>query len=80
MAFIQTLDALDSLLPEALRKPLVGIVCGSGLSGLVESFHDVVIVPYDKLPGFAKSTGVSSFSFPCMVINTGDRCWDSSWA
>jgi len=42
--------------PEKLQKPRIGIVCGSGLSSLVESFREVEIVPYDKLPGFAKST------------------------
>ena len=62
LSFIRTLEILDSLLPERLRKPRVGIVCGSGLSGLVESFKDVVKVPYDKVPGFAKSTGIDSFS------------------
>ncbi|KAF5384349.1 hypothetical protein D9615_003170 [Tricholomella constricta] len=56
LPFVQTLEALTSFLPEKLKKPRIGIVCGSGLSGLVESFREVVIVPYDKLPGFAKST------------------------
>jgi purine-nucleoside phosphorylase len=58
LPFIQTLEVLDSLLPENLRKPLVGIVCGSGLSGLVQSFTDVVKIPYEMLPGFTKSTGM----------------------
>lgn len=56
LPFIQTLEALESFLPENLRKPLVGIVCGSGLSGLAESFKDVVKIPYEKIPGFSKST------------------------
>ncbi|RDB28117.1 Purine nucleoside phosphorylase [Hypsizygus marmoreus] len=56
LPFVQTLEALDALLPSKLRNPSVGIVCGSGLSGLVESFKEVEIIPYDKLPGFAKST------------------------
>lgn len=57
LPLLQTLGVLDSLLPGKLRKPLVGIVCGSGLSGLAESFKDVVKIPYEKLPGFSKSTG-----------------------
>ncbi|KAF8056904.1 nucleoside phosphorylase domain-containing protein [Lyophyllum atratum] len=56
LPFDQTLEALTKLVPAKLQKPRIGIVCGSGLSGLVESFREVVIVPYDKLPGFAKST------------------------
>lgn len=55
--FVETLQAIESFLPIKLQKPRIGIVCGSGLSGLVDSFREVVIVPYDKLPGFAKSTG-----------------------
>ncbi|KAG6868207.1 hypothetical protein C0993_006180 [Termitomyces sp. T159_Od127] len=54
--FSETLDAIKSSLPAKLQKPQIGIVCGSGLSGLVDSFREVVIVPYVKLPGFAKST------------------------
>ncbi|KAG5644829.1 hypothetical protein DXG03_007554 [Asterophora parasitica] len=56
LPFSETVAAIKSFLPEKLQTPRVGIVCGSGLSGLVESFREVVIVPYDKLPGFAKST------------------------
>jgi len=56
LPFNETLDVLISLLPAKLQKPRVGIICGSGLSGLVDSFREVVIVPYEQLPGFAKST------------------------
>ena len=80
LPFIQTLEVLDSLLPENLRKPLLGIVCGSGLSGLVESFKDVVKIPYDKLPGFSKSTGMVYLLSRCIDIIIGDLCWNSSWA
>ncbi|KAG6805541.1 hypothetical protein H0H93_004588 [Arthromyces matolae] len=54
--FAETLHAIEALLPPKLQNPKIGIVCGSGLSGLVDSFKETVIVPYDKLPGFAKST------------------------
>lgn len=50
------LERLVSMLPEILRKPKVGIVCGSGLSGLAASFREVKIIPYVKLHGFAVST------------------------
>ncbi|KAL0946261.1 hypothetical protein HGRIS_012516 [Hohenbuehelia grisea] len=52
----ETVAAIRKALPEGLHTPSVGIVCGSGLSGLVESLRDVTLVPYDGLPGFAKST------------------------
>ena len=51
-----TVDVIRSRLPEGLKSPLVGIVCGSGLSGLAGNLKEVVIVPYDELPGFTKST------------------------
>ncbi|KAG5728412.1 putative purine nucleoside phosphorylase [Termitomyces sp. T112] len=53
---VETLQAIKSFLPSRLQKPHVGIVCGSGLSDLVDSFREVVLVPYDQLPGFTKST------------------------
>ncbi|PFH48928.1 hypothetical protein AMATHDRAFT_64278 [Amanita thiersii Skay4041] len=56
LPFEATVAAIASFLPEKLQKPLVGIVCGSGLSGLVESLREVVVVPYENIPGFAKST------------------------
>ena len=48
---------LTELVPEHLRRPRIGIVCGSGLSGLAASLRDVVHVPYGRLAGFAMSTG-----------------------
>lgn len=51
------LKTLHDILPESLRKPQYGIVCGSGLSTLVESLTDVVKVPYLSLDGFVNSTG-----------------------
>ncbi|KAG5649653.1 hypothetical protein H0H81_002687 [Sphagnurus paluster] len=56
LPFAETLEAVRALVPTKLRNPRIGIVCGSGLSGLAESFRETVLVPYEKLPGFAKST------------------------
>lgn len=60
LPFTATLDVLYSLLPVNLQKPRVGIVCGSGLSGLAEILRNVVYIPYDSLPGFSESTGIDS--------------------
>ncbi|KAF9337127.1 hypothetical protein BG006_006157 [Podila minutissima] len=43
-------------LPEALSKPKVGIVCGSGLGGLVNVMREKVEFPYSDIPGFVNST------------------------
>ncbi|KAG8997643.1 hypothetical protein FRB93_014003 [Tulasnella sp. JGI-2019a] len=41
---------------QELGEPKVGIVCGSGLSGLGDALEDKVIIPYEELEGFGKST------------------------
>ncbi|KAF4579545.1 hypothetical protein EYR36_001363 [Pleurotus pulmonarius] len=51
-----TVEAIRSQLPDGLKNPRVGIVCGSGLSGLAASMKEVIEVAYDDIPGFAKST------------------------
>ncbi|KAG9123984.1 hypothetical protein FRC07_013288, partial [Ceratobasidium sp. 392] len=55
-AFTAAIDAIKARIPEELREPTVGIVCGSGLSGLVSSIRDSVLVPYPEIPGFGTST------------------------
>ena len=55
--FAEAIEAIHKLVPEGLREPKVGIVCGSGLSGLVASIRDTVLVQYSDLPGFGTSTG-----------------------
>ena len=57
LSFDVSIDAIKSALPANLQSPRVGIICGSGLSGLVNVFRDVVLVPYENIPGFSKSTG-----------------------
>jgi len=51
-----TYSTLKTKLPETLLSPKVGIVCGSGLSTLADSLQDAVLVPYDELEGFGRST------------------------
>ncbi len=56
--FLATLNAITLRLPEKLRKPKVGIICGSGLGGLVDALREIVTIPYDTIPGFAQSSGM----------------------
>ncbi|KAI5116163.1 hypothetical protein M0805_005752 [Coniferiporia weirii] len=51
-----TYATLKEKLSARLLAPKVGIVCGSGLSTLASSLRDVVLVPYEELEGFGKST------------------------
>jgi len=56
-SFGASLEAIKGALPANLQSPRVGIVCGSGLSGIADQFKDTVLVPYENIPGFSKSTG-----------------------
>ena len=56
-SFAASLDAIKAVLPANLQRPRVAIICGSGLSGIVDALRDVVLVPYQNIPGFSTSTG-----------------------
>ena len=57
---IETINGITDCLKERLggRKPLLGIVLGSGLGRLAEAIEDPVVIPYRDLPGFPVSTAV----------------------
>lgn len=55
--FTIALSDIRSRLPQELREPKVGIVCGSGLQGLAEILQDRVEVDYSDITGFGESTG-----------------------
>ena len=40
------------------RKPLVGIVLGSGLGKLADEIEDPLVIPYKDIPGFPVSTAI----------------------
>ena len=40
------------------RKPLVGIILGSGLGKLADEIEDPLIIPYRDIPGFPVSTAI----------------------
>ncbi|KAG5841723.1 purine nucleoside phosphorylase-like [Anguilla anguilla] len=46
----------DWLLAQTSLRPLVGIVCGSGLGGLAEALKDQVVFNYKDIPNFPHST------------------------
>lgn len=50
------LHTIAERVPRRLQSPKLGIVCGSGLSGLADHMRDKVLVPYEHLQGFSKST------------------------
>ena len=48
--------AAEYILRSVGKNPEVGIICGSGLSGLSKVIQDPITVPYDDIPGFPKAT------------------------
>jgi purine-nucleoside phosphorylase len=69
LPFDQTLSTIHKHIPASspLRSPEIGIICGSGLGGLVGSMRDVVRIGYEEL-GFSQSTvqghaGALAFGF-----------------
>ncbi|TRM68300.1 nucleoside phosphorylase domain-containing protein [Schizophyllum amplum] len=48
--------AIHAAIPPAYHRPLVAIVCGSGLSTLADTLTAPAFLPYASIPGFASST------------------------
>ena len=54
------IHAASDVLAERLegRKPVVGIVLGSGLGKLADEIKNPLVIPYNELPGFPVSTAI----------------------
>ena len=57
---LRAIHAASDALAERLegRKPLVGIVLGSGLGKLADQIQNPLVIPYNELPGFPVSTAI----------------------
>ena len=55
----EALSFVHEQLPQALKKPRVGIICGSGLGGLADTVlpHPQHEIRYADIPYFPQSTG-----------------------
>lgn len=54
--FEKVSEAVDFIRKKCDRKPVVGIVLGTGLGGLALDIEDPVIIPYDEIPHFPVAT------------------------
>jgi purine-nucleoside phosphorylase len=54
----QSAEYINSVLPSNIPPPEIGIICGSGLSGLVSTFHadPQISISYADIPHFPVST------------------------
>ena len=48
----------DFLFEKTTFRPTVGIICGSGLGGLVNNVENKIEFKYEDIPGFPVSTGM----------------------
>jgi len=60
MSLIDTIQQANEFIQKTLdgRKPLLGIVLGSGLGRLADEIEDPLIIPYGSIPGFVVSTAI----------------------
>jgi len=60
MTILETIHAAADCVRERLegRKPVVGIVLGSGLGKLADQIEDPIVIPYREIPGFPVSTAI----------------------
>lgn len=56
------------LLSQTAVRPLVGIVCGSGLGGLADMLKDQVAFNYSDIPNFPQSTGMCFYLVFWMIL------------
>lgn len=55
------------------RKPLAGIILGSGLGSLADKIEDAVVIPYKDIPYFPVSTAVGHKG-NLIIGNLGGKC------
>jgi purine-nucleoside phosphorylase len=68
---VSTAAAVERIRESWELDPLVGIVLGSGLSGLADELEDRVEIPYAEIPGWPVSTAVGHTG--TLVLGTLDR-------
>ena len=69
--YAAAVDSIASRLPENLAAPKWGIICGSGLSGLVDHIEEKVVIDYDTIPVSASPPSMVS---DCRPLTTSRRC------
>ncbi len=55
------------------RKPIAGIILGSGLGSLADKIEDAVVIPYKEIPYFPVSTAVGHKG-NLIIGNLGGKC------
>jgi purine-nucleoside phosphorylase len=56
-------EAVAFLQAQGGHKPLIGIICGSGLGGLADLVADAIAIGYERIPNFPVSTGARAAAY-----------------
>jgi purine-nucleoside phosphorylase len=56
MLLTQIEEASNFLKTQKVENPIIGIILGTGLGGLVEKIDTILEIPYENIPHFPKST------------------------
>ena len=57
--FARAEEAAQLVLAQTSLRPRIGVVLGSGLGSFADELRDAVIISYDRIPHFAKTSAVS---------------------
>src|SRR5271165_1353735 len=57
--FARAEEAAQFVLAQTSLRPRIGVVLGSGLGSFAEELRDAVIIPYDGIPHFPKTSAIS---------------------
>ncbi|MGH0118617.1 UNVERIFIED_CONTAM: hypothetical protein FKN15_047597 [Acipenser sinensis] len=68
----------DWLRANTEHRPLIAIICGSGLGGLAEILKDQKVFSYSDIPNFPKSTGMSTVHEVIVARHCGMRVFGLS--
>lgn len=66
MAMSKILEASKYILSKIPNKPKIGIVLGSGLGIYIDQIQNKIVIPYEEIPGF-KRTSVEGHSGALMI-------------
>jgi purine-nucleoside phosphorylase len=67
--YAETTNFLRARLPKTLHKPMVAIICGSGLGGLADTVQEEgkVELDYALIPHFSRSLGKTEAPLPSPI-------------
>lgn len=70
LSYRQAAKYVKARLDEAGRgSPIIGIICGSGLSGLSKALTDPLVIKYGDVPGFPAHCSVAGHAGELVVGN-----------